>query len=192
MGPAEPGAPGQPRPDTPLGAVDRETLDRSLVRGVAWTGSIKWIAQVASWAATLMVARILTPDDYGLVGMAAVYFGFLMLISEAGLGMTVIALRQIGGEQLREMHTYAALMMRHRFRHRHGGAEEEAKTNAAFVPDGADFDDRVILHATEERHDRRIGEVDVVDPRALLVQDLSGLERNRSQGRPDDRAFVIR
>ena len=110
MGPAEPGGPGQPRPDTPLGAVDRETLDRSLVRGVAWTGSIKWIAQVASWAATLMVARILTPDDYGLVGMAAVYFGFLMLISEAGLGMTVIALRQIGGEQLREMHTYAALM----------------------------------------------------------------------------------
>ena len=49
MGPAEPGAPGQPRSDMPLGSVDRETLDRSLVRGVAWTGSIKWIAQVASW-----------------------------------------------------------------------------------------------------------------------------------------------
>jgi len=90
--------------------VDRASLDRSLVRGVAWTGSVKWITQVAAWASTLVVARILSPDDYGLVGMAAVYFGFLILVSEAGLGMTVIALRELRGTQLAEVHTFAALM----------------------------------------------------------------------------------
>jgi PST family polysaccharide transporter len=90
--------------------LDRASLDRSLVRGVAWTGSVKWITQIAAWTATLIVARILSPDDYGLVGMAAVYLGFLTLVSEAGLGMTVIALRELRGTQLAEVHTLAALM----------------------------------------------------------------------------------
>jgi PST family polysaccharide transporter len=71
---------------------------------------VKWITQIAAWAATLIVARILSPDDYGLVGMAAVYYGFLTLVSEAGLGMTVIALRELRGTQLAEVHTFAALM----------------------------------------------------------------------------------
>jgi hypothetical protein len=51
---------------------DRATLDRSLVRGVAWTGAIKWVTQIAAWVSTLAVARLLSPEDYGLVGMAAV------------------------------------------------------------------------------------------------------------------------
>jgi O-antigen/teichoic acid export membrane protein len=71
---------------------------------------VKWITQVVAWAATLVVARLLSPDDYGLVGMAAVYFGFLTLVSEAGMGMTVIALRELRGTKLAEVHTFAALM----------------------------------------------------------------------------------
>ena len=90
--------------------LDQKTLDRSLVRGVAWTGAVKWLTQLAAWVATWTVARILTPDDFGLVGLAAVYFGFLTLISEAGLGMTVIALRDLRGDRLNEMHTFGALM----------------------------------------------------------------------------------
>jgi teichuronic acid exporter len=90
--------------------LDRESLDHSLVRGVAWTGTVKWITQIATWASTLVVARILSPDDYGLVGMASVYFGFLTIVSEAGLGMTVIARRELRGSQLAEVQTFAALM----------------------------------------------------------------------------------
>lgn len=80
------------------------------MRGVAWSGSVKWLTQVVAWVATWTVARLLTPDDFGLVGLAAVYFGFLTLLSEAGLGMTVIALRELDGHPLREMHTFAALL----------------------------------------------------------------------------------
>jgi PST family polysaccharide transporter len=90
--------------------LDKKALDRSLIRGVAWTGTVKWITQIAAWVATWTVARILTPDDFGLVGLAAVYFGFLTLLSEAGLGMTVIALRELRGPQLSEVHTFGTLM----------------------------------------------------------------------------------
>ncbi|MDQ2765786.1 MAG: hypothetical protein M3Y30_01405 [Gemmatimonadota bacterium] len=52
--------------------TDSQSLDRSLVSGIAWTGGTKWATQLLSWAATLVVARILSPSDYGLMGMAAV------------------------------------------------------------------------------------------------------------------------
>ena len=118
---------GTPAPLTPVGTspettvplgepsdrderLDRATLDRSLVRGVAWTGAIKWVTQIAAWLSTLAVARLLTPEDYGLVGMAAVYLGLLTMLSEAGLGTTIIAMRDLRGSRLAQMHTLASIV----------------------------------------------------------------------------------
>lgn len=89
---------------------DRATLDRSLVRGVAWTGGIRWLTQIVTWLATLAIARLLTPEDYGLVGMAAVYLGLLTMLSEAGLGTTIIAMRELRGSRLAQMHALAAVI----------------------------------------------------------------------------------
>jgi len=89
---------------------DKATLDRSLVRGVAWTGGIRWATQIVTWLSTLMVARVLSPEDYGLVGMAAVYLGLLTMLSETGLGTTIIAMRDLRGKQLGQLHSIAALM----------------------------------------------------------------------------------
>jgi PST family polysaccharide transporter len=105
-------APGQPadRAEDRDQRLDRAALDRSLVRGVAWTGAIKWVTQIAAWLSTLAVASLLTPEDYGLVGMAVVYLGLLTMLSESGLGMTVIAMRELRGPQLAQMHTLSALL----------------------------------------------------------------------------------
>src|SRR6266849_287390 len=46
-------------------------LDRSFARGIAWQGSVKWIVQLVTWATTIFVARILSPEDYGLLAMGA-------------------------------------------------------------------------------------------------------------------------
>jgi len=56
-------------------------LDQSLLRGIAWTGGARWATQLLSWASTLVVARLLSPSDYGLVGMAMVYLGFVQLVN---------------------------------------------------------------------------------------------------------------
>jgi O-antigen/teichoic acid export membrane protein/glycosyltransferase involved in cell wall biosynthesis len=65
-------------------------LDRSLARGIAWTGGVKWATQVISWGVTLVVARLLVPEDYGLFAMATVYMGIAQLVSEAGLMPVII------------------------------------------------------------------------------------------------------
>lgn len=75
-------------------------LDSSLIQGIAWTGAIRWLAQLLSWAATLMIARLLTPADYGVVGMALVYLGFAQIINENGLSAALIQERDLTEDQI--------------------------------------------------------------------------------------------
>ncbi|NUO64182.1 MAG: lipopolysaccharide biosynthesis protein [Gemmatimonadaceae bacterium] len=85
---------GPPAPPTKL-----RTLDRSLLVGVAWTAGMKWATQILSWASTLLVARLLTPADYGLFGMAMVYAGFVAPIYDLGLGAAIVQRHGVGEDR---------------------------------------------------------------------------------------------
>jgi teichuronic acid exporter len=97
-----------PRTDAPA-LVSREppSLDASLVRGIAWTGGTRWLAHIIQWASTLLVARILSPEDYGLVGMAMVYIGLVTLFSEFGIGSAVLTLRDLSRQQIAQLNAVA-------------------------------------------------------------------------------------
>jgi O-antigen/teichoic acid export membrane protein len=100
---------------TPQASAELKTaahahLDGTLIRGLAWTAGAKWGAQVFSWASTLIVARLLNPDDYGLVGMATVYLGLANLISEFGVGTTVITLRDLTDDDVAQLNGFAVLL----------------------------------------------------------------------------------
>ena len=84
-------------------------LDRTLVRGIAWTGLVKWGTQAVSWGATVLVARILSPADYGLVGMATLLLKLVQLLSEAGIGTSIVNLREMTREQVAQINTLAFL-----------------------------------------------------------------------------------
>ncbi len=88
----------------------RKELDGVLVRGLAWTGAVKWTSQVVAWVSTLVVARLLSPEDYGLVGMATVYLGLVNLISEFGVGTTIVTLRDMSEEQIAQLNGFAVLL----------------------------------------------------------------------------------
>jgi len=85
-------------------------LDKSLVHGIAWTGGVKWLTQLLSWAATLIVARLLSPSDYGLVSMASAYLGLVTIASEFGIGTAVVTLRDLSREQLAQLNTLAVAL----------------------------------------------------------------------------------
>ena len=88
----------------------RRDLDRSLVKGIAWTGGMKWLTQLLSWASTLVVARLLTPRDYGLVGMALLYLGFVQLVNELGLGAVLVQRPKLETDQIARIGGLAALL----------------------------------------------------------------------------------
>lgn len=75
------------------------SLDRSLVSGLAWTASFKWIGQFVSWVATLYAARQLTPSDYGLVSMAMLGIGLARMVQDFGLDSILVQDRSIEGER---------------------------------------------------------------------------------------------
>lgn len=86
------------------------SLDRTLVRGIAWTGGMKWLTQFVSWAVTLVVARLLSPADYGLFGMAMVYLGLAQLASEAGLQPVVIQPKVLDDDTAARIGGFALMM----------------------------------------------------------------------------------
>ena len=83
-------------------------LDRSLVHGIAWTSAIRWVTQLGSWVITLVVAHLLLPSDYGLVGMALVYFGLAQLLCDAGLTISIVQIRELKEAQLAAIGAIAA------------------------------------------------------------------------------------
>src|SRR6185369_16249399 len=78
-------------------------LDRSLLRGIAWTGGVKTATQILSWLTTLVVARLLSPNDYGIAGMAMVYVGFVQLVNEFGLSAAVVQRRDLTDQQIAKL-----------------------------------------------------------------------------------------
>jgi len=90
--------------------VEARALDHSLLRGIAWTAAAKWASQALSWGSWLIVARLLSPEDYGLVGMAALYLGLVTLLSEFGLGTAVLAVRELSVEQINQLNGLAVLL----------------------------------------------------------------------------------
>jgi polysaccharide transporter, PST family len=88
---------------------DSRRLDRALVSGLAWTGAARWSAQAITWAATILLARLLTREDFGIWTSAAVYIGIVTLLSEFGIGASVVMLRNLSHRQVAQINSIALL-----------------------------------------------------------------------------------
>jgi PST family polysaccharide transporter len=70
---------------------------------MVWTGAAKWGTQALRWASTLVIARLLTPEDYGLVGIATVYLGLVGLVSELGLAAAIVQHRDLSSRLVAQL-----------------------------------------------------------------------------------------
>lgn len=89
---------------------DETQLQRSLVRGIAWTGMVKWTSQALSWVSTIVVARLLLPSDYGLVALATAFLGLVALVNEFGLGSAIVMLQQLSIRLIGQLNSLAVLL----------------------------------------------------------------------------------
>lgn len=83
--------------------MTQESVSLAVLSGIRWTAGARILSQVATWAITLIVIRLLTPADYGLVAMASVFVGFAAMLSELGLGMSVVRSKTIDDETLQRL-----------------------------------------------------------------------------------------
>ncbi|WP_295428522.1 MOP flippase family protein [uncultured Thiodictyon sp.] len=66
-----------------------------IAKGAAWTAGAQWVVQLTQFATSIVLARMLSPSDYGLVGLALVYTGFVTLVANLGMGPALIQRRTI-------------------------------------------------------------------------------------------------
>lgn len=77
----------------------------SFAANLAWRALANWSSQLVSWAALLVVVRLLSPADFGLVGMSVVLFWYLKFLGAFGITQAVILHRDLSEEALAQLNT---------------------------------------------------------------------------------------
>lgn len=70
--------------------TDVSDLKQKTLRGAGWSAGVQVVVQVVRFGLSLALARLLSPSDFGLWGMALVFSGFAGLFGDLGLGAALI------------------------------------------------------------------------------------------------------
>lgn len=88
---AAPSAPGSTAPDEWLHrGVRPGDLGRSAARGMSWTLLGSWLGALVQLGTTMVLARLLTPADFGLMAMALTLTVVLTQFRQLGLSQAVV------------------------------------------------------------------------------------------------------
>ncbi|MFH1184742.1 MAG: lipopolysaccharide biosynthesis protein [Chloroflexota bacterium] len=88
------------RPSVTDAAAIRGDLERLSLRGGGITLGAQSVSLLVNLAGMVVLARLLTPDDYGIMGMAALITNFLGLFVSLGLGHAVVQRESLDEAQL--------------------------------------------------------------------------------------------
>ncbi|WP_379922671.1 lipopolysaccharide biosynthesis protein [Erythrobacter sp. R86502] len=93
-----------PPPITPAAPVPPQppSLAAQVRTAVIWRSGSQVLTQIVSWASTLIVIRLLAPQDYGLFAMAQVMLMLLNTMNGYGLASALIREEAVSDERLRQ------------------------------------------------------------------------------------------
>ncbi len=77
-----------------------QDLSRKSVRGGMASMAGQGIRFALGLAGVMVLARLLTPDDFGLIGMVLVITGFADMFKNAGLSTATITIERVSHEQI--------------------------------------------------------------------------------------------
>lgn len=82
---------------------DETDLRLRSARGFAWKAVGLLAAQPLSFATTIVLARLLTPADFGLVAMAGLFVGLASLVNEFGLTSALVQRRDLSDDEIQSV-----------------------------------------------------------------------------------------
>ena len=65
-------------------------LRKKTIKGLTWSGASQAGKQISQFVITAILARLLSPNDFGLLGMAVVFTGFVTIFNEMGVSGALI------------------------------------------------------------------------------------------------------
>lgn len=76
------------------------SLANRTVNGIVWTGSSTFVNAVINFVILVVLARILSPADFGLMGMVMAVINFVVLFSDFGLCAAIVRQKETNEEEL--------------------------------------------------------------------------------------------
>lgn len=80
-----------------------ENLKKKTINGMLWQFLQKVSGQLVSFVISVILARILTPSDYGLVALAGMFLVLMSIFSNGGLGPALIQKKEVDEEDYNTM-----------------------------------------------------------------------------------------
>ena len=75
-------------------------LRQRTLSGLGWNGATQILSAVLQFIISVILARLLSPRDFGLIGMVLVFTGFASSLSEMGLGASLVQHRAVSDRHL--------------------------------------------------------------------------------------------
>lgn len=85
------------------------SLRKQTVHGIAWQGFSQVSGQALQTIINIVLARILVPADFGLIGMVSVVTSFIVIINRLGLTGTIVYKRDIEERHLSSIYWFSQL-----------------------------------------------------------------------------------
>lgn len=70
--------------------MENKTIKNKAIVGFFWTLAEKFAAQGVSFVVSIILARLLTPDDYGIVAVITIFTSIANVFVKSGLGSALI------------------------------------------------------------------------------------------------------
>lgn len=87
-------------------ASDKETL----LNGMFWNAVQKYSGQVVSIVVSMVLARLLSPEDFGVIAIALVIISFLNILCDMGIGPAIIQRNDLNQNDLDNIYTFSCIV----------------------------------------------------------------------------------
>ncbi len=90
--------------------MSTNTLKQKIVSGFAWQSATKLIIQLFSWTTTILVARILAPEDYGIVAIQGIFTVTIGMVVDMGVSRGLIQKDSVTEQEIDSLFYFSLLM----------------------------------------------------------------------------------
>jgi O-antigen/teichoic acid export membrane protein len=81
-------------------AVNQE-LSKKTAKNIGYTGVATLLVSMIQFLTSIVLARVLVPDDYGIVGFAQIFINFMMQFSDFGINGAMVQKKELDDETIR-------------------------------------------------------------------------------------------
>ena len=80
-----------------------DSLKHQVIHSLKWVALGKISSQMVRWVITFWVIRLLLPEDYGIVSLADLFFGFMTLVLGPLIGPAIVQHKNISKQELKQL-----------------------------------------------------------------------------------------